>query len=192
MSELLTSPAQALGGARFDGLVCVEEAPLQGMITLRGDFASPGFANVVSSAAATDMPGQREVRGTQDKALMWMSPDELALLCPYAEAAPMAAKLADMLAGSHALVANVSDARAHFLLKGPGLRDVIAKLAPVDMAPGAMPPGTLRRTRFAQVAAGIWMQDDATAQIFCFRSVAQYMFDLLSTAAAPESAVGHF
>ena len=69
---------------------------------------------------------------------------------------------------------------------------MIAKLAPVDMARDAFAPGELRRTRFAQVAAAFWMADESTAQVFCFRSVGQYMFDLLKIAAAPGSKPGYF
>jgi sarcosine oxidase subunit gamma len=49
-----------------------------------------------------------------------------------------------------------------------------------------------RRSRLAQVPAAFWMPDAETFQIVCFRSVARYMFDLLSIAAQPGSEVGHF
>jgi sarcosine oxidase subunit gamma len=62
----------------------------------------------------------------------------------------------------------------------------------VDMAPGAFGPGQFRRTRLAQIPAAIWMQDEGVMQIVCFRSVAQYAFDLLKNAATPGSEVGLF
>ena len=106
------------------------------------------------------------------------------------QAARARAQLAEALQGQHALVENVSDMRAMFRLRGTQVRDVLAKLAPVDFARDALPVGELRRTRFAQVAAGVWLSDDTTAQVFCFRSVAEYMFNLLRTAADPDAFVG--
>ena len=87
---------------------------------------------------------------------------------------------------------NVSDARAVFRIKGPNTREVLAKLAPVDLSPQAFGPGMIRRTRLAQVPAAFWMEDTDTAQLVCFRSVAQYVFDLLKTAAQPGSEVGFY
>jgi sarcosine oxidase subunit gamma len=114
------------------------------------------------------------------------------VLVPRAEAAQATQLLAERMAGEHALVADVSDARAHFTLEGESLREVLAKLAPGDMAPEAFPVGELRRTRLAQVSAAFWLREPAHAQVFCFRSVAGYVFDLLTVAADPASEVGHF
>ena len=82
--------------------------------------------------------------------------------------------------------------RAVFQLGGAGAREVIAKLCPVDMAPGQFEPGMFRRTRMAQVPAAFAMIDAETIEIICFRSVAEYVFDLLCVAAAPGSQVGAY
>jgi sarcosine oxidase subunit gamma len=68
----------------------------------------------------------------------------------------------------------------------------MAKLCPVDLAPGSFGPGQIRRTRLAQVPAALWMDSDDSFRIVCFRSVAQYVFDVLRTAANSQSAVGAF
>lgn len=44
----------------------------------------------------------------------------------------------------------------------------------------------------AQIPAAIWMEPDGTFGVICFRSVAEYAFDLLKTAAMPGSAVKCF
>lgn len=49
-----------------------------------------------------------------------------------------------------------------------------------------------RRTRLAQVPAALRMVDDETFEVICFRSVAQYVFDLLKVAGQPGSEVGFF
>ena len=97
----------------------------------------------------------------------------------------MTAALAQALAGHFATVADVSDARAVFTVSGPLWRDALAKLCPVDFA--TLDEGALRRTRAAQVAAAILVTAPDEARVICFRSVGQYMFDLLSGAARPGS-----
>jgi len=186
MSDLRT----AANGAYFDGLIQVKELGPQGMITVRGDFADASFTGVLTEVVGAEMPGQRETRLNGDRGILWMSPDELLVLCTYAEAQELADKLAEALAGQHALVANVSDARAVFTLTGGDIREVIAKVAPVDMSRDQFTTGMIRRTRLAQVAAAFWLEDDNTARIVCFRSVGEYMFNLLKTSATPGSAVG--
>jgi sarcosine oxidase subunit gamma len=86
----------------------------------------------------------------------------------------------------------VSDARAVFDVIGPHVREVLAKLAPVDLAPGVFEPGEMRRTRLAQVAAAFWMTGPDSFRVIAFQSVAQYVEDLLKTAAKPGTQVGYF
>ncbi|MBV2361406.1 sarcosine oxidase subunit gamma [Thalassococcus sp. CAU 1522] len=188
----MSEPVTALDGAIFDGLVTVADGGPRGMITLRGDLASAPVKKAVKAAVGLDVPGQRQALGDGDKAVLWMSPDELMILCPRADSADTVAALTKALGKAHSLVADVSDARAVFRLRGAAVREVLAKLAPVDMAPDRFAVGTVRRTRLAQVAGAFWLSDSETATVICFRSVSRYMFDLLSTAAQPDSTVGFF
>jgi len=188
MSEAVT----AMQMAEFDGLCRVADAGLQGMIVLRGDLGSDALRSAVQDLTGAGVPKVRRVLSKGTFSVLWMSPDELMILCPYAQADAHVATLAKALEGQHALVANLSDARAVFALTGAGLREVVAKVAPIDMAPGAFGPGDIRRTRFAQVSAAVWMTDDTSARVVCFRSVAEYMFNLLRTAAHPGAGVGFF
>ncbi|MGY6703496.1 sarcosine oxidase subunit gamma [Roseinatronobacter sp.] len=182
MSDRETS---ALPGAHFAGFVTVSEGGLRGMITLRGDLSSDAVTGALTDAMGLDMPPQRRVTHAGDKAAAWMSPDELLLILPYDQAGAVADKLAQALAGEFATVANVSDARAVFTLQGAGVFDALAKICPVDFS--EFSEGQIRRTRAAQVAAAVWMSGPDQVTLVCFRSVAQYMFDLLSAAAAPGS-----
>ncbi|TNJ40865.1 sarcosine oxidase subunit gamma [Phaeobacter sp. B1627] len=186
----MSEAVSALNGASFAGLARVEETGLGGMITLRGDFASAAFRAAVKTATGGDLPDTRRIAFGDRGAVAWMSPDELLLLVDYAEAAAVTASLARDLAGEHHMAVNVSDARACFTVNGASAREVIAKVAPVDLAPGQFAPGDFRRTRFAQVAGAFWLDEADVFHIVCFRSVAAYMFNLLSTAAHPQARVG--
>lgn len=184
----MSDAVSALAGASHQGYVEIEEMGLRGMITLRGDLSSGTIAKAATAASGTEVPGQRGIGWDGEKGLAWMSPDELLLILPHAEVAETLQRIGTALKGQHHLAVDVSDARAMFRLSGAGVREVIAKLCPVDMA--AFAPGEIRRTRMAQVPAAIWMADDRTAHVICFRSVAQYVFDLLKGAAEPGSEVG--
>lgn len=194
MSDAALSPSLPLGGASFDGLAAIRETGPQGMVQIRGDLSDVAVQTALSDITGSPMPGLRAVTASGDHALLWMSPDEVMLLLPYDDVPDAVKALSERLSGRHALVQPLSDARAHFILTGdPGrIREVLAKLAPVDLSPDAFPPMTLRRTRLAQVPAGFWITQTGAARLFCFRSVARYTFDLLGRAAAPHSAVDHF
>ncbi|MFT7594621.1 MAG: sarcosine oxidase subunit gamma [Paracoccaceae bacterium] len=188
----MSDPASALSNARFDGIAMVEETGLQGMITLRGDLSNRVLKTAATGAAGAKMPRPNTANITGDTGLCWMSPDELLILCPYPEVTTRLTTLTDKLGATHTLAVNVSDARAMFRVHGADAREVMAKLAPVDLSPDAFKPGLFRRSRLAQVPAAFWMDDDQTFRIICFRSVATYMFGLLKTAAMPGAEVGYF
>ncbi len=170
--------------------VSVENLGPSGMITLRGDLGGKAVAGAVKAATGLGVPGQRAILSEGGKAVAWMSPDELLILCPHAEAAGLATQMADALAGEHGLVVDVSDARARFRITGPGAREVLAKGAPVDLAPGVFGPGEIRRTRLGQVAAAFWMSGAESFDLVCFRSVADFVETWLKTAATPGSLPG--
>ena len=189
----MSEPVSALKGAEFAaGIAHVSELGPRGMITLRGDLSARGFTKVVSAVAGVAVPDVRQCTLDGTNGIAWMSPDEVLVMCAYAEAAQKAASLSEKLAKLHALCANVSDARAVFEVRGPNAREVMAKLAPVDLHPAQFTTGMFRRTRIAQVPAAFWMPEEDVFHIVCFRSVAEYVFDVLSVAAQPGSEVGAF
>ncbi len=188
----MSKSVSALNGVHFRGIADIKELALQGMITVRGDLAKAKVKSAVKSVSGLNIPKTAEIAMGDGASVAWMSPDELLLLGEYAQVEDSVAKLQSALAKEHALVVNVSDARAVFSVSGSHARAVMAKLAPVDLAPDAFTPGMFRRTRLAQVPAAFWMTEDDSFQIICFRSVAQYVFDLLCVAAQDGSEVGVF
>lgn len=188
----MPDPASALSGAESGGIATVRDLGLQGMITVRGDLASDRLAAAASGLAGVDMPGPRGAKTEGARGILWMSPDELMVLVPHEEAAEAVGTLAGALSGEHHLVVDVSDARAFLAIEGPGAREALAKLAPVDLHPDSFGPGELRRTRLAQVPAAFWMVGADSFRVICFRSVARYAFDVLALSAAGGGTVGHF
>lgn len=188
----MSEAQSAFSGASYEGNVAVRELGLRGMITLRGDLSAAKLESAAKAAVGVAVPGPCEVAVKDDGGLAWMSPDELLVMTNYETVGETLAELDKALKGQHALAVNVSDARAVFEIKGAAVREVIAKLCPVDMSTDAFGPGRFRRTRMAQVPAAFWMVDDETIRIVCFRSVAEYVFGLLKDAAEPGGEVGFF
>ncbi len=182
----------ALPGAVATGLAEVRELGLQGVVTLKADLAAAPVAKAVEAATDAGLPGQREILSHDKGATAWMAPDEVMLFCAYEEAEALTARLSDALKDTHHLAVNVSDARAMFSVDGPSAREVLAKLAPVDLHPDSFGPGEMRRTRLAQVPAAFWMTGPNAFRVVCFRSVARYVFDILALSAKEGGEVGYY
>ncbi|MFW2545003.1 sarcosine oxidase subunit gamma [Primorskyibacter sp. 2E107] len=188
----MSEPVSPLMHASYDGLVKIEEIGPMGMITLRGDLSASDIRRAATDVTSVDIPSQRRASIDAERGILWMAPDELLVLCAYAEAPEAVERMTAALTGTHALVANVSDARAVFRITGPQVREVLAKLSPADLSPEGLPVGQVKRTRLAQVAAAFWLNTEEEAQLICFRSVADYVMGLLKTSAHPASAVDFF
>jgi sarcosine oxidase subunit gamma len=185
----MSDPVSVLGGRVAGGAVTVRDAGLVGMVTLRGDLAA--LAGAVREVAGVDVPGVNRVVLNGDRGAVWMSPDELLVMVPYAQAGAAVAALDAALAGVHHLAVDVSDARAVMVLEGAGAREVLGKLSPADLTPGAFGPGQVRRSRLGQIAAAFWCEAEDRWTVVCFRSVGDYAFKLLAQSAA-DGAVGFY
>lgn len=187
----MSEPQTALQGAAAQGFVKISEDGLHGMISLRCDHVNPKLKTAVTKLTGTEVPTVGRISWKRDRGVAWMSPDELLVIGPYSSAAEDTLVLMKALKGTHHLVANVSDARAVFRIEGVGFRQVLAKLTPADTSMEAFGIGQIRRSRFAQVAGAVWMLEEDSARVVCFRSVAGYVFGLLEHAARSGSEVGY-
>ncbi len=179
----------ALDGASSSGLVEVRELGLQGMVTVRADLSAA--STPIKNATGATLPDARGISKGDACAVAWMSPDELMVLCAHDKADELVKSLSEAFSGAHHSAVNVSDARAMFSVSGEAgaLRDVLAKITPADVT--TLAPGEMRRTRLQQVPAAIWFESETEARVVCFRSVAQYVFDLLVLSAEESGAVGY-
>ena len=190
----MSEAVSALAGSSAHGFVDVTEAGLVGMVTIRGDYGNTEFRDKVATLLGLNVPDQRQMTTGRADKLLWMSPDELLFVCPHGEADARVGALSAGLSGVHHLAVNVSDARAAFCVTGTasGVREALAKLSPADLRASVLPVGEVRRTRLAQVPAAIWLESEDRAMVVCFRSVAGYVFDLLTQASKPGSEPRYF
>ena len=171
---------------RYRGLVTVERIAPPGMVALKGDLANPVLASALRDALDLPVPDQRGWTEGAGGRAFWMASDELLLMVPDAGAAMTA--LQGRLGDAFATLADVSDLRVMFRIRGAHSPDAMAKLAPVDFSD--LPPGQLRRTRLAQTAAMIWCEASDAWGLICFRSAADYAMGLLTVVARPGGEVG--
>lgn len=186
MSDLSTP----LGQARSDGYVTVTEDSPRDMIQLKGDLSDPGLADAVGRIAHTGMPDPLGLSTSDTAWIAWMAPDEVLIALPHGRGAEALSSLTHAMGDRHHLALDVSDMRAAIRLEGAAVREILAKVAPIDAA--TLPLNTVRRTRVAQVPAALWLSDPETAHVICFRSVAAYVFDLLSLSARRGGEIGAF
>lgn len=167
-----------------DPLIGIEELPLRGQVTLKGDLSDAGLGAAVREVAGVDVPGALAQSGGK---AVWMAPDELLLMVDDAAAA--VAALEGALAGQHVMALDVSDTRAVIRLTGARVGEVLAKGAPCDCSDHGFPAGTARRTHLAGLAVGLWRLDAESWEIVCFRSYAHHLLAWLEQASVPGSEV---
>ena len=125
--------------------VTIEKLPPVGMISLRGDLSS--LSPAVEAVTGCALPEMRMSKRTGAATVLWMSPDELLVVCDHGAARDLAARLTEALAEEFATVCVVSDARQMFEVRGAGAERLLQKIMPVDF--DRMRPQEVRRTRMA-------------------------------------------
>lgn len=187
----MSEPVSPLGAARArDAVIGIEETGLRGQVMLKGELGDAGLAAAVREIAGVEVPGTWGAAFAGDRGAVWMAPDELLLLLPHAEAGATVARLDEMLAGTHHLALDLSDARAVIRLTGPLVGEVLSKGVPCDVGDRAFPPGSARRTTLAGIAVGFWRLEAEIWEIVAFRSHAHHLMAWLEDAARPGAEVG--
>jgi len=176
----MSDPVSALGGVQSHGFATVREIGPSGMIMLRATHDLQGLQSALKVCTGTEIPEKRQILHCNGRSAGWMSPDEYLLILPYGETETALLAIAEHLGRAHHLAVSVSDARAMFRIEGAKADQVLTKLAPVDLQ--SLRPDELRRTRTAQVAAAFWRLNDGLTLV-CYRSVARYVYDLLTISA---------
>jgi len=170
--------------------VSIREISERGMIDLRGLASDRKFMAAAKAVLSLDLPKQPRTSATWgDVKALWLSPDQWLITCARAKAQSIADELAAALSDIHALGVNVSDMRAIIRLEGMRVREVVMKGSTLDLTNESYMPGTVRRMRFAEVAALLHIVEENTVDIYVFRSYADYCWDFLLKAARKGSEV---
>ena len=182
MSDALQQSALA-GAMPPSGLaIDIAEVTKRGMIDLRGLPSDPAFLAAVRDVLGADLPvTPRSSTSAGDITVLWLAPDQWLILC--ADACSLRERLAAALVRIHSLAVDVSDMRTIIHVSGSGWREVLMKGCSLDLLSGDYGPGTVRRLRYAEIAALLHIIGDDQADLFVFRSYAHYAWEFLATSA---------
>jgi sarcosine oxidase subunit gamma len=171
----------------------MREISERGIIDLRGHTSDRKFMTAAKAVLGTDLPKEpRTSASWGDTKILWLSPDQWLITCPRGKAQDLTDALVKELGDAHSLVVNVSDMRAIIRLEGDLVREVVMKGSTLDLTDGNYTPGTVRRMRFAEIAALLQIVEDNVIDIYVFRSYAHYAWDFLVKAARKGSEVRLF
>jgi sarcosine oxidase, subunit gamma len=173
--------------------IAMREISSRGMIDLRGITTDRKFMSAAKSVLGFDLPkAPRTSAGFGDIKALWLSPDQWLILCNGDKTAELHAELVKELGSTHSLAVNVSDMRAVIRLEGEGVRETVMKGSTLDLTDGSYTPGTVRRLRFAEIAALLHVVEDTVIDLYVFRSYADYTWEFLLKAARKGSEVRLF
>jgi sarcosine oxidase subunit gamma len=153
-------------------------------VDLRGDAASMSFLQGVRGVLGYALPVEANTvsEGTASRTL-WLGPNEWLTVAPWSEAAGIAGGLRAALAGQHAAVVEVGDARTVIGLSGLNARDVLMKGCPLDLHPRRFGPLRCAQSRLAKVNVIVDQRDDQPSyDLYVARSFARYLWQWLEDA----------
>jgi sarcosine oxidase subunit gamma len=161
----------------------------RGMIDLRGNPSDASFLAAAEAALGVALPLAPRTSASQGGiAVFWLSIDQWLVTVPRPGTGTLVGTLSERLAGMHASLVDMSDARAILRLEGEGAREVLMKGAAVDLTRPESRPGMVRRLRFAEIAALVHIvaENPDVLDLYVFRSYADFAWEwLLATANEP-------
>lgn len=198
MADLALLPRSPLAGhlpagrhGRADGapgVTLAERADLAAAsVALRAGQAA-ALADALRQGFGLALPPRPGCSSAGTCELVWTSPGQwLALdsaregLARFGFAHDLAARL-----GGAASVTDLTGARAVLRLSGPAVRDMLAKLVPIDLDEAAFPPGAAALTLAAHVGVTLWRAPESGGAwgLACYRSFGESLAHEVLQAAA--------
>ena len=173
--------------------ISMREITERGMIDLRGLSSDKKFMSAVKSVLGFDLPkAPRTSSSWGDLKALWLSPDQWLILCTRSKTTALLAELNAALGKLHSLAVDVSDMRSIIRLEGEGVRETLMKGSSLDLISDDYKAGTVRRMRFAEIAALLHVVEDTVIDLYVFRSYAEYTWAFLLKAARKGSEVKLF
>jgi sarcosine oxidase, subunit gamma len=173
--------------------ISMREISERGMIDLRGSMADKKFMAAAKSALGVELPkSPRTSTAFGDVQVLWLSTDQWLVLTGRARVIALLADLRRALGIIHSLAVDVSDMRAIIRLEGDCVRETLMKGSTLDLISDEYEAGTVRRMRFAEIAALIHVVEHNMIDIYVFRSYADYAWAFLLKAARKGSEVKLF
>lgn len=148
----------------------------------------PAVRTAAGKAFGVTLPEDAcHANAVDDRAALWLGPDEHLLLAPSGDAQAIATRLASALAGvPHSLV-DVSQRQVALQVSGPDASDLLNSGCPLDLDLARFPPGMCTRTVIGKAEAVLWRRSAAEYHLEVWRSFAGYVVDWLREAGGSEN-----
>ena len=165
-------------GARpTDAGVELREGAFMGHLNLRGDTADRAFLEAVQGALGLGLPVEpNTVAEGGGLAALWLGPNEWLVLTPPQQETALAQSLRDALSEVLSSVVDVTGGQTVINLRGPRVRDLLAKGCTLDLHPRAFGPGRCAQTLVAKAGVTVRQLDDSPSfDLIVRRSFADYL-----------------
>src|SRR5262249_44365692 len=125
-----------------DAGVILGESPHRCQVNLRGNAGDTAFDEAVARTVGAALPlTANRVSSGNGFAILWLGPDEWLVAGAPGRERDLVPALRQALAGQHAAVVDVSEARTVITVAGPRARDMLQKGTTLDLHPRAFEPG---------------------------------------------------
>jgi sarcosine oxidase subunit gamma len=182
MAEVSEPGAAVAGAAPGTGFA---EAPLAGLVSLRGAFDDPKFARRAAQAIGMDLVTEpNRLAGSAALWCIWQGPDEWLLVVPIGEEQRLVERLEAELAGLHCAIVDVTGGFRVLRLDGEATLTLLSMGCSLDFDPRAFPPGSAVRTLLAGVPLSVLrVEDRMRFDLVVPRSFTHYLQGWLARAA---------
>ncbi|MGC6531344.1 MAG: sarcosine oxidase subunit gamma [Candidatus Puniceispirillaceae bacterium] len=162
------------------GLV-ISEMKHQGKLNIR---CRPAFHKTLSKIVGLDTaPANNHVSRTDSRQAVWLGPDEIMLMVEAGSEGALAKQIEDQQGKQTISVNDVSDALTSLHLKGPAIRDVLAKGCALDLHPDHFKAGQCAQTMLSHAAVTLVALADDEMLVICRTSFTEYTVAYLCDAA---------
>lgn len=165
--------------------VAMAERQFRRIINLRGNPKSADFLKAAKSVLGAELPqAPNSVAKGKDTTLLWLGPDEWWVIAE-ADAAPLADKLREALAGQHVSVTDVGEGYTCIGVSGASAPDTLAKGCPLDFHDSVFAPGSCAQGDMAKAAVVFHRleADTPSFEIYVRSSFAEYLWRWIEDAA---------
>lgn len=174
--------------AAHEGATARAVEPLSVVSVTAWKGAAPALGEAIRAAFGLDLPPPGRWTQAGDLAALWAGPDHWWLQRERAGA--LLGELTPV-AGGHAALIDISDARAVLRLAGPAAPTILASLLPIDLHPRAFQPGCVANTLAAHIGVQVRQLDDTPSyDLSCLRSFAGSLWRSLELAGAGRIGLG--
>jgi sarcosine oxidase, subunit gamma len=148
---------------------------------LQGGPAARAAAGAAFGVSLSEDPCR--ANKSENRAALWLGPDEHLLLGPAGDLPILAAGLEAALTGiAHSLV-DVSQRQIVLQLRGPRAGAILSSGCPLDLDPGEFPQGMCTRTLFGKADIVLWRTGADEFRLEVWRSFSDYVRGCLQEAA---------